>query len=59
CACANLINYCGLQVDEDRAWHVLAGASLAEEGVERIITAADGLVSRHLTVGLDAMFQAI
>ena len=38
---------------------MLAGASLAEEGVEGVVTAADGLVGGHLTVGLDAMLQAV
>jgi hypothetical protein len=31
---------------------VLAGTSLGEESVERVVAAADGLVGRHLTVGL-------
>ena len=38
---------------------MLAGASLAEEGVEGVVAAADGLVGGHLTVGLDAMLQAV
>jgi len=38
---------------------VLSGASLAEEGVEGVVAAADGLVGGHLTVGLDAMLQAV
>jgi hypothetical protein len=29
---------------------VLAGAGLGEEGVEGVVTAADRLVARHLTV---------
>ena len=52
-------DYGGLQVNEDGARHVLAGASLAEEGVEGVVAAADGLVGGHLTVGLDAMLQAV
>ena len=38
---------------------MLAGASLAEEGVEGVVTATDGLVGGHLTVGLDAVLQAV
>ena len=45
---ADLVNDGGLQIDEDGTWDVLAGASLGEEGVERIITTTDGLVGGHL-----------
>ena len=38
---------------------MLAGAGLAEEGVEWVIAAADGLVRGHLAVGLDAVLQAV
>ena len=38
---------------------MLAGTSLAEEGVEGVVAAADGLVGGHLTVGLDAVLQAV
>ena len=38
---------------------MLASASLAEEGVEGVITAADGLVRGHLTVRLNAVLQAV
>jgi hypothetical protein len=36
---------------------VLAGASLGEERVERVIAASDGLVRRHLAVRLDAVLE--
>ena len=49
----------GLEVDEDGTWHVLAGASLAEERVERVVAATNGLVTRHLAIGLDAVLQAV
>jgi len=49
----------GFQVDEHGARHVLSSASLAEEGVEAVVAAADGLVGGHLSVGLDAVFQAV
>ena len=42
---ADLIDHRRLQVDEDTSRHVLAGARLGEEGVERIITATDSLVA--------------
>ena len=48
-----------LQIQEDAARHVLAGTRLGEERVERIVTATDGLVGGHLSIGLDAMLQAI
>jgi hypothetical protein len=38
---------------------VLAGTRLAEEGVEGIVAAADGLVRGHLTVWLDAVLKAV
>jgi len=38
---------------------MFASASLAEEGVEGIVSAADGLVAGHLTIWLDAMLQAV
>merc|ERR1719377_87203 len=55
---ADLVNHGRLQVDEHRAGHVLAGASLGEEGVERVIAATDRLVRRHLAVRLDPVLQA-
>ena len=39
----------GLQVDEKRARDVLAGAGLAEERVEGVVTAPDSFVGRHLS----------
>jgi hypothetical protein len=38
---------------------MFAGAGLAEERVEGVVTAANGLVGRHLTIGLDPVFQAV
>merc|ERR1719498_735265 len=42
--CANLVNNSWLKVDHDTAWDMLAGTSLREESVERIITTTDGLI---------------
>jgi len=57
-ASTDLINHSRLQVHEHAARHVLAGTSLREESVERIITATNGLVAWHLTIRLDAVLQA-
>ena len=56
---ADLVNYGWLQINEDGAWDVLAGTSLGEEGVEGVITTADGFVRWHLTVGLDTVLKAV
>ena len=48
-----------LQIDEDCSGHVLAGAGLAEEGVEGVISTSDGLVAGHLSIGLDSVLQAV
>eukprot|EP00961_Rhodomonas_salina_P067414 905370-Rhodomonas_salina.1 len=57
-ASADLVDHSGLEIDEHAAGHVLAGTSLRKEGVEGIVTAADGLVRGHLTVRLDAVLEA-
>ena len=49
----------GLEVDEHSARHVLSGAGLGEEGVEGVVAAADRLVGGHLSVGLDAVLEAV
>jgi hypothetical protein len=54
---ANFVNDGGFQIKEDGAGNVFAGTGLREEGVEGIITAADGLVRGHLAIRLDAMFE--
>ena len=38
---------------------MLASTRLTEEGVEGVISPANGLVTWHLAIGLDAMFQAV
>ena len=45
---AYLVDYGGLQIDEDRPGHVLASTSFGEKGVEGVITPSDGLIGRHL-----------
>jgi len=57
-SCANLIDHCGLQVDEDTPGDVLARSSLREEGVEGIIATTNSFVRWHLTIWLNAVLQA-
>merc|ERR1711975_51249 len=56
---ADLVDHGGLEVEVDATRHVLASASLGEEGVEGVITTADGLVGWHLAIRLDAVLQAV
>ena len=49
----------GLQIDENSPRDVLSSSRLTEESVERIVTTTDRLITRHLTVGLDAVFQTV
>jgi hypothetical protein len=56
---ADLIDYSWLQIYEDSTWNVFASSSLAEESVEGVVTASNGLVTWHLTVWLDSMLQAV
>ena len=55
---ADLIDDGGLEVEEDSAGDVLAGAGLGEEGVEGIVLDSDRLVGGHGAVGLDAVLKA-
>ena len=56
---SDLINDCGLKIQEDGPGDVLSSSGLTEEGVESIITVANGLVRGHLTIGLDTVLQAV
>ena len=47
------------QVEEDSTGNVFASSSLAEEGVERIVTSSDGLVRGHLAIRLDTVLQTV
>lgn len=47
------------EVNKDASWDVLASTSLGEEGVERVVAAADGLVGWHLTVWCNAVLEAV
>jgi len=56
---AYFIKRSGLEINHDTARNVLASSCLGEEGVERIVTAANGLVRRHLAVRLDSVLKAV
>jgi len=58
-ASVNFINNCGFQVYEHCLGHVLASSCLTKEGVEGVISSPTGLVTWHLTIRLDAMFQVV
>jgi len=55
---ADLIDNGWLEIEEDASWDVLTGTSLGEEGVESVVTATNGLVRWHLTVGLNTVLEA-
>ena len=48
-----------LQIYKYSTWYVLPGSSLTEEGVERIITTSNGVITGHLTIGLDPVFETV
>ena len=50
-----LTHYSRFQVDKNSSWNVFSSACFTEESVERVISTANGLVTGHLTVGLDSM----
>jgi hypothetical protein len=55
---ANFINDRWFEINEDRARDVFAGASFREKSVEGIVSTPNGFVRRHLTIRLDAVFEA-
>merc|ERR1712024_184966 len=56
---ANLVNDGRFQIDKDGPGDVFASPGLREEGVEAVVSSADGLVARHLAVRLDAVLHAV
>jgi len=58
-ASADLIDYGWLEIDEDSPWDVFTGSGLTEEGVEGVISTSNGLVTGHLSIRLDSVFQAV
>jgi len=59
CASTDLIDYSGFKIDEHRSGDMLASASLAEEGVEGVVSTSDGLVTGHLAIRLDSVLQTV
>lgn len=47
------------QVDKYSSGNMFSSASFTEECVERIVTASNGLVAGHLTIGLNSMLQTV
>ena len=54
-----LTNYSWLQIHKHSPGHMLASSGLTEKGIEGVISASDGFVARHLTIGLDTVLQAV
>ena len=54
-----LTNNRWFQVNKHSSRYMFASSRLTEEGVEGIITPSNGLVTRHLTIRLDTVFQAV
>ena len=47
------------QVDKYGSRYMLASSSFAKEGVERVVSATNGLVTWHLTIRLNTVLQAV
>ena len=47
------------QIHKHGTRYMFTGACLTEEGVEGVVTAADGFITWHLTIRLDAMLQTV
>jgi len=55
----NLVDNGWFKINENSPWHVFAGTSLREKGVEGVVTTSDSFIRRHLTVWLDAVLEAV
>ena len=55
---SDFINDSGLQINKDSTGNMFARSGFSEKGGERVITSHQ-FVTGHLTVRLDAMFQAV
>ena len=47
------------KIDKDSSGYMFAGAGLAEEGVEGVISAPNGLVTGHLAIRLDTVLETV
>ena len=54
-----LINDSRLKIDKNWSRDVFSGSGLGEKGVEWVISSSNGLIWRHLTVGLDSVLKAV
>jgi len=51
------VNHSRLKIKVHGSGDVLSGTSLREKGIEGVITTTDGLVRRHLSIGLDSVLE--
>mmetsp|Transcript_14366 Transcript_14366/g.21303 ORF Transcript_14366/g.21303 Transcript_14366/m.21303 type:complete len:115 (+) Transcript_14366:1113-1457(+) len=56
---SDLIAHSWFQINVYSPGYVFPSASLRKECVERIVATTDGFIGGHLSVGLDAVFQAV
>jgi len=56
---SDFIDHSWLQINEDSSWDVFAGTGFREKGVEGIVAAANSFIGWHLSVRLDAVFEAV
>lgn len=54
-----LTDHSRLQVDKDGSGNVLPCSRLTEEGIEGVVSASNSLVTGHLAIRLDPMFQTV
>ena len=56
---SGLTYYRWFQINKNCARNVLSRSGFAEKCVEGIVSAADGLIARHLAIRLNSMLQTI
>merc|ERR1712133_156294 len=56
---ANFVDNRWFQIQEDGSRNMLPSTSLTEEGGEAVIRGSSSLVTRKLTIGLDAVLHAV
>mmetsp|Transcript_3944 Transcript_3944/g.8793 ORF Transcript_3944/g.8793 Transcript_3944/m.8793 type:complete len:174 (+) Transcript_3944:1031-1552(+) len=56
---AHLVTHSWFEININSTRDVFTSTSFAEEGVEGVIATSDGLVTWHLTVGLDSVLEAV
>merc|ERR1712150_456872 len=59
CSGTNLIYDSWFKINKNSSWNVFSCSSFTEESVEGIISTSDGLITWHLTIRLDSMFEAV